>query len=99
MSDTSSTLLQYGALGAIAIVFLGLVSFAFRVILVRFLRAFDKIAETLNMLVKELAIHASSDTDQHRMVMTTLHNNQGVVVDKFEGLKRESRERRNTGKG
>lgn len=96
MQPTDTTFLQYGALGAIVVVLLGLFTWTFRVILMRFLVAFDGMLGALHVLAKEHALHASITTDNHRAAMTAAHTHQAALVDKLEGIKRESRERRNT---
>jgi hypothetical protein len=98
MVDTGAqnTLLQYGALGAIAVVFLGIVSFAFRVILIRFLRAFDQLVQTLRELTKDMAVHSTEMGGQHRQVLTTMHSHHTALVEKIDGLERR---RQKTGGG
>lgn len=95
MDDTAvNVLLQYGALGAIALVFLGLGSWAFRVVLVRFLRAFDQLVDNLKTISTEHAVHAAATQAHHE-----------VIVDKLDQLRDDDRtdgtgrRRKTTGRG
>lgn len=95
-ASTGNALLQYGALGAIAVVFLAIVSFGFRTILSRFLKAFDQLVQTLTELNKDMEVHATLMVEQHRQTMLSLHQQNVLMNEKLEQMRRDSRERKNT---
>lgn len=95
VNAASNTLLQYGAIGVVLAVLLGLFTWSFRLILMRFLKAFDGVAEKLGMLDKGMAVHATETAGQHRQVMSAMFAHNQSVTEKLDAI--HARGRRPTG--
>ena len=90
--STTEALLQYGALGVVAAVFLGLVSWTVRMLLVRFLRAFDALVDALQALTTKHAGHHEMTEGQHENTMVLMSKNHQALMDKLT----EPRKRKGT---
>ncbi len=95
VNAASNSLLQYGAIGAVLAVMLALFTWSFRLILTRFLKAFDSIADKIADLSKGQAVHSTETGGNHRQVMTTLFNHHQALTEKLDTMK--VRSRRQTG--
>lgn len=91
--DASQTLFQYGAIGAIAAVLLALFVWSFRLVLLRFLKAWDAIALNLTKVGTDQATHAITVAGQHQQIMLTLHNQHTAEMSQLRDVK-EARHRR-----
>lgn len=86
ITAAGNSLLQYGAIGAVLAVLLVLFVWSFRVILTRFLRAFDKISDTLGSLVTSTALHTQQSNEGHKATMVAIHNGHQHITQRLTSL-------------
>ena len=92
--DASQTLFQYGAVGAIAAVLLALFVWTFRLVLMRFLTAWDTIAKNLVSVQTNQATTAIESTGRHQQIMLTLTNQHTASMKEIEVIRQGQQHRR-----